>query len=182
MTRLSLDEAARVAAGMPAADEPEKTPLPATAVFEIDVTDKRGQRFSGRFEFHVPNLGDQMQIARIKSLLLPQGGVADPSGAALVDCLAYLQTAVRFGPNFPKPSWYAPEKAYSADPYFALYRRCLDYEAAFHGERPLDRGDQGGDRSGNEPGGGDGAAAVGRKVRPPTDRRETLAGDREGSA
>lgn len=179
MTRMSLDEAARMAAGMPVADEPKKD-LPATTIIEIDVVDRRGKRHAGRFEFCVPTLGDQMQIARVKALLLPQGAIADPTGMALVDCLAYLQVTLRFGDSTPKPSWFVPEKAYSAEPYFTLYRRCLDYEAAFHGERPVDRGDAGRDRVGDGQPVGDDPPAVGRKVPAPAQRRETLAGDPEG--
>ncbi len=173
---MSLDEAARVAAGVPAAAE-KGEPLPPIDFIEIDVTDKRGRRYAGRFEYHVPTLGDQMQIARIKALMLPQGAIADPAGSALVDCLGYLQVTLRFSEQVPKPAWYQPEKAYSAEPYFTLYRRCLDYEAAFHGERPLNRGAAGSDRDRDGEPERDDRVSVGRKVQPPAQRRETLAGD-----
>ena len=159
-----------------AKEDGEREEVPAVTTIEIDVKDARGKRYVGRFYYSVPTLGDQIKIGQVKAVMLPQGSPADVNAAVLVDMLAYLQVTLTFNEHYPKPSWWNPTKLYDAAPFDALYRRCLDHEAAFHGRGPQHRGDEAGaDESEGRDRGGE--VSVGRKVPPPAQRRETLAGD-----
>lgn len=157
-------------------DEGEKDDVPPTTVIDLDVKDARGKRYQGRFYYSVPNIGDQVKMGQIKAVMLPHGAPSDVNAAVLVDTLAYLQVTITFNDNHPKPSWWNPMKLYDATPFSALFRRCLDYEAKFHGRGEVDRGDEDGALGAAERAGG-GEVSVGRKVQAPSQRRETLAGD-----
>jgi len=153
--------------------------VPAVTVINIDVKDGRRKRYAGAFYFRVPNIGDQIRIGQIKQAMLP-GGSPDINATVLVDQLAYLQVVLTFSAEYPKPEWWKPTTLYDATPLTELYRRCLAYEAKFHGTDKEHRDDAGAARE-EKPPVRDGDAPLGRKVRPAAQRRETLAGDDEGS-
>ncbi len=161
-----------------ASDEAEQQDeqLDPVTTIELTVQGERGRRYQGRFHYHVPNLGEQIEIGRLKAVYLPQGSVSDPNAAVLVDALCYLQVCVTFNEQFPKPAWWTPMRMYDATPFLELWGRCLEYEARFHGrgEERREDAEGSGDAEGSD---GGGAVSVGRKVPPPTERRETLAGD-----
>jgi hypothetical protein len=171
------EEAARLLSGT--ADEEAAEEIPAVTTIELDVRDARGRRYQGKFHYHVPTIGDQIKMGQIKTVMLPQGSPSDVNAAVLVDTLAYLQVCITFNEQFPKPAWWKPMALYDATPFSELFRRCLDYEAKFHGRGPDARGDEDG-APGAEERGGSGELPVGRKVQAPAQRRETLAGDGSG--
>lgn len=167
-------EAALTAMRGQVADTPES--LPPTTTIELDITDQRGKRYVGKFLYHVPTLGQQVEIGRLKTQYLPQGSPADMNAATIVEVTAYLTVCIEFNDAYPKPAWWNPLQAYSMEPYSALFGRCLAYEAKFHGESSVDRGDerapeQEGPSVGSDP------VRVERQIQPPPKRRETLAGD-----
>lgn len=160
-------------------EEEEHEQLPPTDAISIDVRDSRGKRYKGTFLFTVPDIGTQIEIGKMKAAYLPQGSAPDPNALTLVEIVCFLTATLTFNEQFPKPSWWNPMKAYSAEPYTALYGRCLEYEARFHGERKEPQRDEG-DAGESEDSGGDAgrrAAGLGGEVRPPAKRPETLAGD-----
>lgn len=169
---------ARIEAQQRDADTPEDMPekLAPVETFELDVEGLRGRRYVGRFYYRVPRIGDQFKIASLKASFIPIGSGGDSQAAQLADMVAYLTVCVRFGPEYPKPTWWDPMNAYDPTPYQELFRRCLDYEDRFLGRNQDDRGDGAGSAPPGEPG-RDGEPPLEREVRPPAERRETLAGD-----
>jgi len=152
--------------------EPAEELTPVSKV-TLDVTGSRGKRYQGVFHFKCLQLGDQVQLAKLKAHYLPQGAAADPNGMLLVEQICYLEVALLD----PKPDWWRPFQLYDATPVSALYTEVASYEARFHGEDPDRRGlpevsGAEGEHDGGDPPAGD--AAVGRKVQPPAQRRETL--------
>jgi hypothetical protein len=157
-----------------AGESPEED-LPAVAVFEIDVQGTRGRRYKGRFIYKVPSIGDQIKIGQMKSIYLPSGAAADQNAMLLVEQMCYLEITLQK----PRPDWYQPLSMYDAAAMSELYRRALDYERKFHradAERPTDQGIDNSAEGSTE----DSAPAVGRKVQPPAQRRETLVDHTEG--
>ena len=165
----------------PEEDAKPKKRLPATKIFEIDVTSEWGERTKGRFRYTVPNIGAQIEVGQLKATYLPSGAAADVNAAMVVDMVCYLAVCITFDDAFPRPDWWNPMKAYDATPYTELYGRCLAYEARFHSRSSDDAGDEGQLRGEAEPR-GDAPVRVGEAVQPPPQRRETLAGDGAGGA
>lgn len=160
-------------------DEKDTELLPAQQPIEIDCKDGRGKRYTGRFLFTVPNIGQQIEIGKLKAIYLPQGSPADVNATVLVETICFLTVTIAFNDTHKKPAWWNPLKAYSMEPYTQLYGRCLEYEARFHGGVEEPRDDEGGLREGDDGGEvpGDGEVRVGDEVRPASKRQETLAGD-----
>jgi hypothetical protein len=145
---------------------------------QLDVKGSRDKRYQGEFVFHVPTIGDQIRIGRLKSEYLPSGGVADPNAALLVEQCCYLAVTIKKAPD-----WWDPFAMYDAVPISALYAEGTAYEATFHGASP-EQGAHPGAAEGEEDTGGSndtGEANVGRKVRRPAQRRETLLANASGS-
>jgi hypothetical protein len=158
-----------------------ETTLPGITKLHIDVTGTRGVRYQGDFIFRVPRMIDQVSIGRLKSEYLPQGGVADPNAAIIVEQLCYLAVTLQD----PKPDWWQPSEFYDAAPLGAVYKEALNYERKFHGgdaDDPEVRSGVGSDgileSDGPE---SPREAPVGRKVQPPSKRRETLVSHSERS-
>lgn len=159
-------------------DEPSAPAgLPSKTVIDLDVTGSQGRRYQGRFLYEVPTLGEIVQVGRLKAVYLPQGSPADVLAATIVDQVCYLQVCVRFDKEFPKPAWWPANVLELRDPtpVSALFGRCLDYEARFHGRDQKPGADPGRPAEAEESARGS-EAHVGRKVRPPAERPETLAG------
>jgi hypothetical protein len=158
---------------------PEEGAKKAEAVSPIKLIDIEtvigGVPCSGRFYFRVPSIGEQIRIGQIKQMMLP-GGSPDPLATLLVDQLAYLQVAIHFTPENPRPAWWNPTSFYDAQPISMLFGRCLDHEATFHARHAKHRSDAGVAGGTGEPDRA-GEVPLGRKVQPPAQRRETLAGD-----
>ncbi len=161
-------------------EQQESDELPPITKISIDVLDGRGKRYAGEFTVKVPNLGDQIRVGQLKAHYLPQGGMADPNALLLVEQICYLEVAV-----MKKPDWWQPFQFYDATPVSALYTKVASYEARFHGEDAHSGELQEGAGGGDEDAGGsstEGDAHVGRKVQPPTKRRETLLAHSQGSS
>jgi len=126
------------------ADESDLSPV---YPFKIDIVDGRKKRWQGDFVFHVPTLGDQIKIARMKALLLPQGGVADPGGAISAEMMAYCH--VTFA---TKPKWWKPERFYDPAPLLAAYGEARRYEARFLGAAVPDNRDDASEDGGQQRG------------------------------
>jgi hypothetical protein len=159
-----------------AAEEQVEEEVPSTKVIEIDVKTDRGTRYQGKFLYHVPTIGEKIHVGRLKATYLPDGAAADPTATTLVDVVCYLTVCLTFNDQYKKPKWWAPMAGYDGDPYFELYRRCLAHEAKFYGRRTEHSGDEGSAGSQGESS-GEGEVPVGRKVQPPPQRPEALAGD-----
>lgn len=171
LERLRADQEAGVTQAEKKGEE-----LPPIKTLKIDVTDGRGRRYRGDFVYKVPNLKEQVQITALKASMLPQGGMADPQGAILCEMLAYCTVTLQ-----KTPSWWDPEAFYDASPLTAVYQEALAYEGRFLGRTDaIDRRSKSGAASGEEAT-EDGEAAVGRKLQPPSERRETLVSHGEGS-
>ena len=151
-----------------------ETALPGITKIHVDVIGTRGVHYKGDFIYRVPRMIDQVSIGRLKSEYLPQGGIADPNAAIIVEQLCYLAVTIQD----PKPDWWKPSEFYDAAPLGAVYKGALDYERRFHG------GDED-DSEARSGAGSDGIlesdgpespseVTVGRKVQPPSKRRETL--------
>lgn len=161
-------------------EEPEEPEVSPVTWIDLDHAGNRGKRYRGRFKFTVPTIGDELRISALAGSMVPMKTV-DNAGGALARMIAYLAITCSFDDNNPRPAWFAePTKAHDVGPFQELYRRCLEYEARFHGagedgERlPSDREDAAEDTRGDDR---SDEARVGRKVQPPPKRRETLAGD-----
>jgi hypothetical protein len=153
--------------------EEESEDLPPITTLHIDVKGTRGKRYVGDFTFKVPTLGDQVEMARIKTTYLPQGGAADVNGALLVEQIAYLTITIQK----PTPAWYKPFALYDATPISALYMEAIGYERRFHGADVKPGEAPEADSEGSEDAGGSSVEdpnPVGRKVSPPAKRSETL--------
>jgi hypothetical protein len=169
------------------APEEKRARLSPTTIITLEglkgevIEDGWGNKYEGRFFFTVPTNGKQIEIGKMKSLYLPGGAPADINAATIVDVVCYLTSTITFDKQRPKPSWWEPLEAYSMEPYTALYGRCLDYEARFHGRGE----DRGGDADGvpgeDGPSGAD-TVRVGSEVPPPPKRSETLTGDGSGGS
>jgi hypothetical protein len=155
--------------------------IPAVTKFHVDVIGTRGVRYQGDFIYRVPRMIDQVSIGRLKSEYLPQGGMADPNAAIIVEQLCYLAVTIQD----PKPAWWKPSEFYDAAPLGAVYKEALDYERKFHGGDADDSEARSGVGSDGilESDGPESAseAPMGRKVQPPTKRRETLVAHSERS-
>lgn len=154
------------------ADKPEalEEVLPVTKI-HLDV-ESEGKRYEGDFVYKVPTLGDQIAIGRMKTAYLPQGAIADPNAALIVEQVCYLEITLQK----PRPDWYQPFKLYDAVPISRLYAEAVAHERRFHGQPSLLQAAPQAD-AGSEDGAadrGDGEAPVGRKVQPAAKRRETL--------
>lgn len=156
-------------------DEQAPDQISPIKIIKLDVKGSRGKRYSGEFTFHVPNIGDQIRIGKLKAEYLPNGAMADPNAGMLVEQTCYLAVTIR-----KAPKWWQPFALYDAAPISALYAEGTAYEASFHGSRPDLSGDE---EASGEAGEDDGRAnvagssTVGRKVQPPAKRRETLTAD-----
>jgi hypothetical protein len=153
-------------------------------MIDLDVVGERGRKYVGRFHYKVPSIAEETRITQLRANILPDGASFDQLGGRKVEALTYLSVAIRFSKEFPRPDWYAPdgEHSYDMTPYFSLFGRCREHEARFRFGDAL-TGDAGeGVRGTDDAPAGGGEAPVGRKVPPPSKRRETLAGDDEGGA
>lgn len=155
--------------------------LPSITKFHVSVVGTRGVRYQGDFIYRVPRMIDQVSIGRLKSEYLPQGGMADPNAAIIVEQLCYLAVTIQD----PKPDWWKPSEFYDAAPLGAVYKEALNYERKFHGGDADDSEVRSGVGSDGilESDGSDAPseAPMGRKVQPPSKRRETLVSHSEGS-
>lgn len=159
-------------------DEEEAEEMDPSTVITMDLED-RGRRYTGRFLYTVPTLGQSIELGALKARYLPQGSASDANAALLADVIAYLTVTIRFDKKHPKPKWWDPMNARFVAPYSWLYGRCLEYEAQFLGNREDGAGDEEGDDGRDESGEHEAARqhGVGDEVQPPPKRRETLAGD-----
>lgn len=108
--------------------------LPPVTKLSVNHKDARGKTWAGEFVFHVPTLGDQVKIARLKAVMLPNGAVADPAGALITEMMAYLKVTLR-----KTPTWWKPETFRDATVLSIVYGEARAYEARFLGGRPDDR-------------------------------------------
>lgn len=156
--------------------DPPTEEVPKITRLKINVVGSRGRRYQGEFVYKVPNLGEQRDIGRLKAFYLPQGCVADPNAALIVEQVCYLQVTLKD----PKPEWFPndPFELYDATPLSALYGEALKYERWFHGANEERDEARSGDSNASsaEPTGSetDGEPRMGRKVQPTTQRRETI--------
>lgn len=114
-------------------DEPKGDGLAPIHSFSIDVKDKRGKTWKGKFVFRVPSLGDQVKIANFKARLLPGGAMTDPNGALIAEMMAYCQVTFT-----AKPSWWQPARFYDPTPLIAAYKEARSYEDRFLGAAVAD--------------------------------------------
>lgn len=117
-------------------EEPKGDGLSPIHSFTIDVKDKRGKAWKGKFTFRVPSLGDQIKIARMKAGLLPGGAQIDPNGALIAEMMAYCQVCFTV-----KPTWWQPARFYDPVPLIAAYKEARSYEDRFLGATVADTGD-----------------------------------------
>lgn len=144
---LDLDELEALTSGASEKKEVADEGLSPIHAFEIDVTDYRGKRWSGRFVFRVPTLGDQVKIARLKAALLPAGAAPDPNGGLLAEMMAYTQVCFS-----ERPNWWKPERFYDPLPLITAYKEARMYERRFLGADATDAGgDEGSDGGGSDP-------------------------------
>lgn len=163
-----------------AAAEEQHEELPPTTVIDLDCLGFRGRRYQGRFIYRVPTLGMNVQIAQLKDQYLPGGGRASPADALLVEQICYLEVCLQA----PRPEWYKPLHLYDAIPIGTLYGEAIKYEARFLGPAPKSGEDAATTGRAANNGGPhlQDQGAVGRKVQPPAERRETLVAHGEGSS
>lgn len=155
--------------------------VPPFTIIDLDVVGERKRRYQGRFYYEVPTISEVTRIAQLRSQILPEG-TPDRMGALQVEALTYLSVCIRFSDQYPKPDWYQPSgRMYDMTPFTTLFGRCREHEARFRFGDALagDAGEGTGDA--DDASAGDDEAPVGRKVQPPAKRRQTLAGDDEGS-
>lgn len=144
--------------------------------FSIDMEDSRGKRYKGDFVFKVPNIGDQVSIASMKSMYLPNGAAADPNGAFLAEMICTLEVCLQ-----EKPKWWKPHLFYDADVISEVYRRCTAFERKFLGrdanvgESTEESPSEAEDREGDDP---VHQGAVDGDVQPAGQRREVLTPNR----
>ena len=159
----------------------EKSPLPPIETFHIDETDDRGHHYEGTFVYTVPKLGAQIKIGQMKNVYLPLG-TPDVSVMQLVDMICYLAVTCAAPPGKELPAWFnSAMQLYDPLPLNVLYKEVLEYEGRFLSGAEGRRADEGDDRGEGQQGRDD-SIPLGRKVQPPAERRETLAGDGAGSA
>lgn len=160
-------------------DQAEEERVSPVTSFELDVEDSRGVRWQGRFTYKVPNLGEQVSIARLKTAYLPQGSQADAHGELVNEMTCYLAVTLQ-----DKPDWWDPYKFYDLTPLRDVYAKCREHENLF-----LGRNVDGGSRSGGVAEEGDTARSedvrgsdVDEDVQPSRKRREVLTSDPAGSS
>lgn len=144
---LDLDELEALTSGERKKEDGGSEELSPIHTFEIDVKDYRGKRWQGKFVFHVPALGAQVKIARLKAALLPAGAASDANGALIAEMMAYTQVCFT-----EKPSWWKPERFYDPLPLITAYKEARMYERRFLGaEVADDRDDASADGVGSNP-------------------------------
>lgn len=168
--------------------EEEKKRLTPETFINLDVRDSGGRPFVGKFRYHVPNLGQLIEIGKLKALLSAGQVLAanDRDSASLVEMMSYLEVTIdHVAPG--TPSWWAESdhgsKLFDALPLKRLYEEARLYEDRFHGGDAGARRDQkiaakSKDDEGTGPLRED---AVEQDVPRPSDRRIVLAGDGAGS-
>lgn len=110
---------------------PEHEELPPVTTLEIDVVGTRGKRYTHRFNFRVPTLGDQVTMAKIEAGYLPSGAASAGQVGHLVRMIAYL--AVTIDPSNVPEWWARALDCYDATPIQALWEEAVAYERRFHG-------------------------------------------------
>jgi hypothetical protein len=166
------DEVLREMDETPEAEQDQDDLCSPVTTLRLNVVGSRGKRYQGDFVYHVPTIGDQVRIGRLKSEYLPNGGLADPNAALLVEQCCYLAVTIKKAPD-----WWEPFAMFDAAPISALYAEGTTYEGKFHGtdSQPQNDSDPAGEPAGPSSDSGPGEAHMGRKVQPPAKRREVIA-------
>lgn len=107
--------------------------------FNVDLTDSRKKRYTGRFTGKVPNLGDQVAIGQMKAAYLPQGSPADPNALAIAEMISYCHVVLT-----EKPDWWQPHLFWDVEPLQVVYNKCREAEDRFLGIDANGRRDAGG--------------------------------------
>lgn len=114
-----------------------KEELPSVTTIEIDTMTPHGKPYKGVFTYHVPTLGDRIDISRMRAEYLGQTKIVDidDEGVGLADMLAYLHATIE--DRETDPVWWKESKRgvdlYDYAPILALYAAARAYEATFLG-------------------------------------------------
>lgn len=158
--------------------------IPSETVFRFDHTSKRGKRFVGEFEYHVPTLGEQVDISVRKAQYLQETGGVEGEGQSLAEMISYLSIALRDTEEHPFPKWWKQSNSginlHDLSPVLALYVLGRAYEATFHGiNEDTDTGVDEDEGTGGHD--ADGEGTVDTDVQPPPERRTLVDLDGKGS-
>ena len=99
--------------------------------FDLDYTDSRGYRWTGKFSSHVLTIADRAAIGITRATLF--GGVPlaslDKATINLLEAQAYLAVALDEAPDWAKDL----SKVRDLGVLFAIYKEVASYEATFWG-------------------------------------------------
>lgn len=155
--------------------------LPPVTTLHIDVVDDRGIHYQGSFIFKVPNMREEIEIGRRKSILLPVSVVNDTQAFLLAEMIAYLDVTIQKGEKNERiPDWWKPLEFFDPTPITALYQEASAYAKKFRGSGVTD-----GTRAASEDAekqSSDDRSDVDGHVQPSVKRRTIHSTDSTGSA
>lgn len=160
--------------------EDEKKELPPVTTIKIDAVTPLKKHYKGTFTYHVPTLGDRVDISRMRAEYLGQTKVVeDDDGVNLAEMLAYLHTTIE--DKDTNPEWWTGSKRgidlYDYSPIVTLYAAARAYEATFLGGTTDVTDSQ--EEDGGEPGAVD-PGDLERDVPPSPERRTIVEIDGKG--
>jgi hypothetical protein len=123
---------ADVAASSNKEDKEELSPV---TTLEIDVELPNGKRYSGKFQFKVPTLGDRVDIGSTRAKYLDQVEGIDPNAQMIAEMLAYLHITIE--DNDANPAWWRNSNRgvdlHHMLPIVKLYTAAIEYQNKYLG-------------------------------------------------
>ena len=155
--------------------------LPPVTTFEIEAETPNGKKYVGTFTFHVPTLGDMVDISRLRAEYLGQMENVDIAGSSIAEMLSFLHVTIETKDT--NPAWWRDTNRgvnlYHMAPILALYTAAKSYEAAFAGA-PTEVGDM--KKSTEEKPDEDDTSDVVGDVQSPPERRTIMHIDGKGGS
>jgi hypothetical protein len=134
-TTASRKRMADVAASRFAKDDKKEEELPPVTTIEINQESPNGKQWTGKFTFHVPTLGDMIDISRARAEYLGQLEHVDIDGTSIAEMLAFLHITIEHKDD--NPSWWRDTRRgidlYDLTPILSLYTAAKAYQTSYMG-------------------------------------------------
>ena len=159
--------------------EDKREELSPVTTLEIDEETPNGKRYSGKFRYRVPTLGDIIDIGNLYSRYIENANNPDQTAEALAYAFAFLHVTIKDDEINP-PWWKESNRGvdlYHSAPIFKLYRLAIEYQARYLG-KPVEVGEmkKSAERGSDE----DDSRDVGGDVPASPERREIMRIDGKG--
>jgi len=115
--------------------EDKKEELSPVTILEIDVETPNGKRYAGKFRYHVPTLGDMVDIGNVYSRYIENAISPDTTAQALAYAFAWLHVTIK--DDEINPVWWKESNRgidlYHSAPILKLYRLAVEYHGKYLG-------------------------------------------------